>query len=36
MVSLAVGLNEADGLTISRTVLTGADVAVDFFGLSLW
>ena len=33
---LAVGLGGADGLAIGGAVLTGADVAVGFSGLSLW
>ena len=36
VVGLAVGLVGADGLAIGRAVLTGADVAVGFSGLSLW
>ena len=36
IVGLAVGLGGADGLAIGGTVSTGSDVAVGFFGLSLW
>ena len=32
---MSVGLGGADGLVIDEAVLTGADVAVGFFGLSL-
>ena len=35
VVGLAIGLGGADGLAIGRAVLTGADVAVGFSGLSL-
>ena len=36
VVGLVIGLNRADGLAIDGAVLIGADVAVGFFGLSLW
>ena len=36
VMSLAVGLDRANGLTISGAVLTGVDIAIDFSGLSLW
>ena len=35
MVGLAVGLDRAEGLAIGGAILTGADVAVGFSGLSL-
>ena len=35
VVGMAVGLGGADGLAIGGAVLTGADVAVGFSGLSL-
>ena len=35
VVGLAVGLGGADGLAIGGAVLTGADVAIGFSGLSL-
>ena len=36
VVGLAIDLGGVDGLTIGGAVLTGADVAVGFSGLSLW
>ena len=33
---MGVNLDRADGLVIGGAVLTEADVAVNFFGLSLW
>ena len=36
VVGLAVGLGGADGLAIGGAVLTGANVAIGFSGLSLW
>ena len=36
MVELAVGLSGAEGLVIGGALLTGTDVAVGFFRLSLW
>ena len=36
VVGLAVGLSGADGLAIGGAVLTEADIAVGFSGLSLW
>ena len=36
VVGLAISLGRADGLVIGKAVLTGADVAVSFYGLSLW
>ena len=35
VVGLVAGLGGADGLAIGVAVLTGSDVAVGFFGLSL-
>ena len=34
--AVVLGIGEAVGLAISGTVLTGANVAIGFFGLSLW
>ena len=36
VIDLAVGLGGAEGLAIGGAVVTGADVAVGFSGLSLW
>ena len=36
VVDLAVGLDVADGLAIGGAILTGREVAVSFFRLSLW
>ena len=36
VVDLAVDLGGAEGLVIAGAVLTGADIAVGFSGLSLW
>ena len=33
---LAVGLDGVDGLAIGGDVSMGSDVAVGFFGLSMW
>ena len=33
---LAISLGRAEGLAISGAVLTGADIAIGFFRLSLW
>ena len=36
VVGLIVGLKRAKGLAIGGAVLTGANVAIGFSGLSLW
>ena len=36
VVDLAIVLGEMEGLAIGAAIVTGADVAVGFFGLSLW
>ena len=36
MMGIAIGLGRANGLTIGGAISTGADVAMDFSGLSLW
>ena len=36
MIGLAVGLGVIEGLAIGGAISTRADVAVGFFGLSLW
>ena len=36
IIGLAISLSRAEGLAICGVVLTGADVAVGFSGLSLW
>ena len=36
MVGLVVGLGKAESLAIGEAILTGANVAIGFFGLLLW
>ena len=36
VVDLAVGLSGVEGLAIGGAVSTGANIAIGFFGLSLW
>ena len=35
VVGLAISLGGVEGLAIGEAILTGANVAIDFFGLSL-
>ena len=35
IIGLAIGLGRANSLTIDKAILTGADVAIAFFGLFL-